>query len=414
MPDSNLLERQKEKEGAVGKSQDHPFFRALILLFTTALLYTMHESLSPFLIGTALVVLLLLARRDALFEVGAGSVVGLLLFIWFLDELAGLLWPFVTSFVLAYLLAPLVAILERRISRSLAIGGVVILLLGALTAIGMVLVPVIIQEVGDLVVQLPKYGDALKTHYESLLAFIRSQGYDVSSGAIQERVFGQLPEIGKLFAAQATSLLKGLSSGIVALLNLALIPFVTYYVLKDFNAIKGSLRILLPRRYVNATEEVLARMDDVLGQYIRGQFLVCGFIFALTATGLGLFGIRYFVILGLIAGFSNLVPYVGLAFSLGLTSLVVLLDVDPFMNLIKVVGVFVVVQGIEGNFLSPKVVGERVGLHPAWVMFALVISAHFWGFVGMVIAIPGAAVLNVLIKTLKQRYISSKYYDLTG
>jgi predicted PurR-regulated permease PerM len=386
---------QPTVRAVVSESEGRPFFRGLMLIFMVVLLYTMQESLSPFLIGTIMVVLLLLVRQGAFFEVGAGSVVGVLILVWLLDELAGLLWPFVISFVLAYLLAPLVKVMEKKISRSLAIGVVVVLLLGVLAAVGMVLIPVVIREVGDLVTQLPRYGEALKHHYDSV-------------------VLGQLPEIGKLFATQATSLLKGLTSGIAALLNLALIPFVTYYVLKDFERIKESLQSLLPRKHVQNAEEVLGRIDDILGNYVRGQFLVCGFVAALTALGLAFFGIRYAVLLGLFTGLANLVPFVGIAVSLGLASLVVLLDVDPLVNLIKVIGVFVVVQNIEGNFLSPRVVGNKVGLDPAWVIFALVISAHFWGIVGMIVAIPGAAVLNVLVKILKQRYISSQYYDLSN
>ncbi|MFT5367053.1 MAG: putative PurR-regulated permease PerM, partial [Candidatus Latescibacterota bacterium] len=314
----------------------------------------------------------------------------------------------------AYLLAPLVKVMEKKISRSLAIGVVVVLLLGVLAAVGMVLVPVVIREVGDLVTQLPRYGEALKHHYDSVVAFVQAQGYEISTGEIQGKVLGQLPQIGKLFATQATSLLNGLTSGIAALLNLTLIPFVTYYVLKDFERIKESLQSLLPRKHVQNAEEVIGRIDDILGNYVRGQFLVGGFVAALTAFGLAFFGIRYAVLLGLFTGLANLVPFVGIAVSLGLASLVVLLDVDPLVNLIKVIGVFVVVQNIEGNFLSPRVVGNKVGLDPAWVIFALVISAHFWGIVGMIVAIPGAAVLNVLVKILKQRYISSRYYDLSN
>jgi len=247
-----------------------------------------------------------------------------------------------------------------------------------------------------------------------LVAFGLEQGYAISTGDIQEKVLGQLPEIGKLFATQATSLLKGLTSGIAALLNMTLIPFVTYYILKNFERIKGSLMSLLPRKHVESTADVLGRIDHVLGNYVRGQFLVCGFVAGLTALGLAFFDIRYSVLLGLFTGLSNLVPFVGIAVSLGITAMVVLLDADPFINLIKVIGVFVVVQNIEGNFLSPRVVGSKVGLDPAWVMFALVISAHFWGIVGMIVAIPGAAVLNMLVKILKQRYISSRYYDLSN
>ncbi|MFT5365402.1 MAG: putative PurR-regulated permease PerM [Candidatus Latescibacterota bacterium] len=415
--ESKSLEDQKKvssSDEVVSELRGHPFFRVLMLLFVVALLYTMQESLSPFLIGTIIVMLVLLARRDALFEVGAGSAVGVLLLVWLLDELAGILWPFVTSFVLAYLLAPLVKVMEKRISRSLAIGSVVVLLLGILTTIGVVLIPLVIQEVGDLVTQLPRYGDALRKHYENLVVFIQAQGYEISTGEIQDKVLGQLPEIGKLFATQATSLLNGLTSGLAALLNLMLIPFVTYYILKNFELIKKNLLSLLPRKHVESTGDLVSRIDNVLGHYVRGQFLVCGFVAALTALGLALFDIRYSVLLGLFTGLANLVPFVGIAVSLGLASLVVLLDVDPLINLIKVIGVFVVVQNIEGNFLSPRVVGNKVGLDPAWVMFALVISAHFWGIVGMIVAIPGAAILNILVKILKQRYIRSRYYDLSN
>ena len=408
---SSAIAKTEEDEVAF-LLEGRPYFRVLVLLFTVALLYAMRSSLSPFLVGGALLALLVFVQRGVSFELGIGLVVILLLLVWFLDELTGLLWPFVTSFVLAYLIAPLVEVMERWISRTLAIGLVVVLLLGALASVGVVLVPLVIEEVGEFVAELPRYGRALEGYYKDLVAFIEAQGLAVTFGEIQDQVLGQLPELGKLFAKQATSLLQGLTSGIAALLNLALIPFVTFYVLKDFERIKSTLRALLPRRYADSTGDILGQMDEVLGQYVRGQFLVCGFIAILTTFGLAVSGIRYAVILGLIAGISNLVPYVGLAFSLGLTSLIVLLDAETLFNLVKVIAVFVVVQGIEGNFLSPKVVGERVGLHPAWVMFALVIAAHFWGFVGMVVAIPVAAIMNVLVKILTQRYYASRYYEL--
>jgi predicted PurR-regulated permease PerM len=401
---------EKESPNIEGR----PFCRIMIMIFLIALLYTMHESLSPFFIGTLILIMLVVSRNGAHFEQGAGIAASLLLYVWLLDELAGVLWPFVTSFVLAYLLAPLVQVLEKRISRSLAIGVVVLLLLGVLTVIGVVLIPVVIQEVGDLVTQLPRYGEAIRGYYDALVTFIQVHGYEISPGDIQGKVLAQLPEIGKLFATQATSLLKGLTSGLAALLNLTLIPFVTYYVLKNFERIKGSLLSLMPRKHVESTGDLLGRIDNVLGKYVRGQFLVCGFVAGLTSLGLGLFGIRYSVLLGLFTGLANLVPFVGIAASLVLASLVVLLDVDPLINLIKVIGVFVVVQNIEGNFLSPRVVGNKVGLDPAWVIFALVISSHFWGIAGMIVAIPGAAVLNILVKIAKQRYFNSAYYDLTN
>ena len=406
-----------ERGGAAAPSSlsgDRIFFRVVVLVFLLVFLYVLRDGLSPLLVGVTLLGLIVLAQKGVRFEIGIGIVACVLLAAWFLSEVAGLLWPFAVSFVLAYLMAPLVDLIGRRISRSLAIGIIVLLLLGILSGIGVVVVPKVIDEVRELVRRLPSYGTAVKDLYERGLGLIREYGYEVQLGEIQQWLVERLPEVGKIFADKTTAALKGLTSGLAALLNLLMIPFVTFYVLKDYDKITRSLQGVLPRHLAGSSQELLQRIDEVLGQYIRGQLLVCSFIAVLTGFGLAISGIPYAVLLGLMAGISNLIPYVGLAVSLGVTAVVALLDADPLMNLLKVIVVFVVVQGIEGNFLSPRVVGERVGLHPAWVMFALVVAAHFWGMIGMLIAIPGAAVLNILINILTGRYFSSQYYDLSA
>ncbi len=426
--DPGMPARSPEREAVDGYPPDRPdvrpgdetvagdrlFFRVVILVFLGVLLYVLRDGLSPLLIGAAILSLLLLTQKGIRFEVGIGIVSGLLLAAWFMSEVAGLLWPFVISFILAYLLAPLVGIMEHRISRTLAIGLIVLFVLGILSGIGVVVIPRVIDEVRELAHHLPAYGNAIKGYYSRLLDWVQSYGYMIPTGEIQQWLFEQLPKLGGAFADQTTAALKGLTSGLAALLNLLMIPFVTFYVLKDYEQIKQALQDLLPRRHVDVTVGIVKGVDIVLGQYVRGQILVCGFIAVLTSLGLGLSGIRYAVILGLMAGISNLVPYVGLAISLGVASLVAVLDADPFLNLVKVIGVFVVVQFIEGNFLSPKVVGERVGLHPAWVIFGLVVAAHFWGFVGMLVAIPVAAVINILVKILAGIYYSSRYYSASA
>jgi predicted PurR-regulated permease PerM len=390
-------------------SGDGPFFRIVILVFLGVFLFVLKDGLSPLLIGATLLFLILLVQRGVHFELGVGAVVVLLFCAWFLSDVASLLWPFLISFVLAYLLAPLVGLVERWISRTLAILLIVILMLGALCGIGVIIIPRIIDEVAEFGHQLPKYGAAITVYYERMLTWVQSV-YDISTGDVKKWFLEGLPEVGKIFADQMTSALHGLSSGVAALLNLLMIPFVTFYVLKDYDRIKRTLRNALPRRHLRATVSLLMQIDDVLGQYVRGQFLVSSFIAVLTATGLALSGIRYAVLLGMMAGLFNLIPYVGLAISLGVAALVALLDVDPFLNLTKVVIVFVVVQGIEGNLLSPRVVGQKVGLHPVWVMFALVTAAHFWGFVGMIFAIPAAAVANIIFRIASGRYYASRYY----
>ena len=390
---------------------DRLLFRVTALCFFGVFLYILRDGLSPVLVGTALLCLLLFARHGMQFELGLGIVSGLLFGAWFISVVAGILWPFVLSFVLAYLLAPLVGLMARKISRTLAILIIALMILGAMFGIGAVVIPRIIDEVGQLVRQLPAYGEEIRRLYERLVTEVEHLGYTLPQAEIRQWFIERLPEVGKVFADQTTAALKGVTSGLAALLNLLMIPFVTFYVLKDYERIKQALRGILPRRYAESTVFVVSRVDAVLCQYVRGQLLVCAFIAVLTSVGLGISGIRYAVLLGTMAGVLNLVPYVGLAISLGVASVVALLDVDPFYNLIKVVVVFVVVQGVEGNFLSPRVVGQRVGLHPAWVMFALVVFAHFWGFLGMVVAIPAAAVVNILVKILSGRYYRSRYYS---
>ncbi len=408
-------EEGKPETEAPGLSRQSPktdrfLFRLIILAFLAVFLYVLKEELSPLLIGVTLFFLLFLARKGTGFEQGVGILVGLLFAVWFLSEVSGLLWPFVISFVIAYLLAPLVQIMERRISRILSLCVIGLLVLGTLSGIGVILIPRVTGEVRELVQHLPAYGRAIGRLYDRVVLLIESYGVGLSAGEIQQWFIEKLPEVGRVFADNATEALKGLTSGVAALLNLLMIPFVTFYVLKDYEKIKAVLRGLLPRRYSGKIVSVIGSVDLVLGQYVRGQVLVCGSIALMTCVGLAISEIRYAVTLGLMAGVMNLVPYVGLAVSLGVTSVVALLGEDPLAALLKVIFVFVIVQAIEGNFLSPRVLGRRVGLHPAWVMFALVVSAHFWGFLGMVIAIPVAAVVNILVTVAAGSYYKSRYY----
>ncbi len=397
-----------DKQGS-WSSGDIPFFRVVILMFLGVFLYVLRDGLSPLLVGATLLFIILLVQKAVDFEPGVAVVVVALFCTWFLSDVASLLWPFVVSFILAYLLAPLVGQVERWISRSLAILLIVSLVLGALSGIGVVVIPRIIREVTEFGSQVPKYAAVITSYYELILTWAQSV-YEFSTGDVKQWFLKGLPKVGKIFADQMTSALRGLSSGLAALLNLLMIPFVTYYVLKDYEKIKEALENALPRRHRVDTLSLLSQIDNILGQYVRGQFLVSSFIAILTSTGLAFSGIRYAVLLGMMAGLFNLIPYVGLAISLGIAALVALLDPDPLYNLMKVVVVFAVVQGIEGNFLSPRVVGRKVGLHPVWVMFALVTAAHFWGFVGMIVAIPSAAVVNIVFRIAYQRYFSSGYY----
>jgi predicted PurR-regulated permease PerM len=390
---------------------DRVYYKFALLGLLSGLMVLLLDQLSPAVIGASLLILLVLSRRGTPLEWGVGIVSVLVLTVYLFHTLASLLWPFIISFIIAYLLAPLVGLMSRRMPRTVAIGLLALLLMGLLTIVSIAIVPRIISEVWDFVLALPGYGQyfvSLFQKFEALLA-----DYTNYAGEFKQRFIDKLPEVGKLFADQTTSALQGLTSGIAAILNLLIIPFVTFYVLKDYDRIGEIIKETIPTRYRNRTMDFLNRIDLVLGQYIRGQMIVSTFIAVLTAIGLSLSGVRYAMVLGLTAGALNLIPFVGLTISFGISLFVALMDTGGLVQCLKVVGVFVIVQGIEGNFLSPKVVGERVGLHPAWVMFALVVSANLWGMIGMLIAIPAAAVVNIIVRIVLQRLYDSRFYDDT-
>lgn len=389
---------------------DRPYYKVALLGFLGVLLYLLADDLSPFAVGSGLVVLLFLSRRGAPLELGIGIVAALLFSVYIFHGLAELLWPFVISFILAYLLAPLVGVLSKKLPRTIAIGVLALSLLGFLGIVSYALIPRVIGEVKDFVLSLPAYGAYFKNQYQRLDEWLSRYAYTGYANEIQQRFLDRLPEVGKLFADQTTSALRGLTSGIAALLNLLMIPFVTFYVLKDYDRIREMTANAIPIRHRDRILDFVSRVDLILGQYIRGQLIVSTFIAVLTAVGLSVSGVRYAVILGLTAGALNLIPYVGLTISLGIAMVVALMDAGGLAQCLKVLVVFVIVQGIEGNFLSPRVVGERVGLHPVWVMFALVVAANLWGMVGMLIAIPVAAVVNVIVRIVLQRLFGSRFY----
>ncbi|MEW6756000.1 MAG: AI-2E family transporter, partial [Candidatus Latescibacterota bacterium] len=331
--------------------------------------------------------------------------------VWFASAARGLLWPFALSLIFAFLLAPVVDVLQRRMPRAAATALVLLALMGALVGAALFVIPKGVSELGDLAQRLPQYQQSLQALYARTLQGLRDLGVDVSSQDIQQEVLGRLPRMGALAADQLSGVLRGVSSGISALLNLAIIPFVTFYFLKDYEALRAGFHRLLPRRHLEGTSGLLGRMGVVLADYFRGQLIVCTFLAVFTSLGLALCGIRYALMLGVTAGISNLVPYAGYLFSLGLTSLVALFEPDPWVSLLKVVAVFVVVQSVEGNVVTPRIVGRRIGLHPVWVIFALMVAGSFWGVVGMLVALPLAAVVNILARVLVERYYASSYYE---
>jgi predicted PurR-regulated permease PerM len=381
-----------------------------LLLLLGAVVYSVRETLSPGVAGLCVLIAFFCARRGIPAALATVLISVVLIVSWGIDGITAVLRPIGFGAVVAYLCAPLVRRLERPLrSRTGAILTVMVAILVGVGGIGVAFVPRLVSEIVGLIRQFPTYSAQMKAWYGDVLSWAMQMGVGERVEALRQRALEDLP--GQTALEYLGGALVGFVTRAAVLLDLLVVPFVAFYLLKDGAHIGDAVARLLPLRHRGGIVGLLRQVDDVLGEYVRGQVIVCGIVAALTSAGLALCHIPYALLLGCMAGLLNVIPYVGLLTTFGTSAVVALFDPYPTSALLKVVGVFAVVQGLEGNLITPRIVGERVGLHPLWVILAMMVFSRMWGVLGMVAAVPVAAVLNVLLRVVADAYYRSAYYQ---
>jgi sporulation integral membrane protein YtvI len=370
-----------------------------------AFLYSLRDILTPFIGFVALAVFYFTMReRPAARPI---FVVGLtLMAIWVYQQLAGVLGPFLFSIAMAYLLNPLVRWLEkRRLKRTLASLLVLLVFMLVLATLGIFLVPQLIHEIGDLIDQtvtaLPRVKDWLQ---KTVLAFLARFPIDLEK--LQDALLEDLP--GKLQTVLGTVLRGALnftattSAVLGQLLNVILIPVLTFYFLNDGEKLWQQFVLrLFPENRRATIQSKVQIADALMSGFLRGQLTVMAIVGVMTGIGMSLVGVPYALFVGLMTGLLNIIPYLGLLISLILTLVVALFTANPVATMIKAAIVFVIVQGVEGSIISPKIVGQKVGLHPMIVILSVLVGAQFFGFWGLLLAVPVAAIINVFVNQPK-------------
>ncbi len=332
----------------------------------------------------------------------------LALLLWLL---APVLMPFVLAAVLAYALHPLVEKLAaRRVPRWLGAGVAIAVLM--LLALGVVLliVPVITKQVPLLKDQVPLL---LERMNDTLVPLAARFGLDVAVDVEQVRVWLRGLVTGheqELLQSVLASLRIGGSAFAAVLGNLVLTPMVAYYLLLDWAGLVQRLKGLIPPRWRATTDSFLHETDEVLGQYLHGQLLVMGALALFYTVGLALVGLKLALPIGVFTGLAVFVPYLGFGLGLILALLAALLQFQSITGVLAVAAVYAVGQVAESLYLTPRLLGERIGLHPIAVIFALMAFGHLFGFVGVLIALPVSAVLLVALRRAKSTYLASDLY----
>ena len=194
-------------------------------------------------------------------------------------------------------------------------------------------------------------------------------------------------------------------------MNIALIPVVAFYLLRDWDLLVERIHNMIPRQFVTTTVNLTKECDEVLSAFLRGQLLIMLLLGCIYALGLALIGLDLALIIGLLAGLASLVPYLGFIVGILAASIAAILQFQEFMPLVYVALVFGVGQLLEGSLLTPLLVGDRIGLHPVAVIFAVLAGGQLFGFVGVLLALPIAAVVMVFVRHLYGQYRTSQYYE---
>lgn len=351
----------------------------------------------------------MLAERRGVFWIAGLAAVALLLV-----ALHSILWPFLAGAALAYMLDPLVDRLQRlrvgRLWASLLVLGLLSLVL--LLAFG-ILIPVVARQLAGLARELPGYAARLQ-------AVVVERGGDLLArygGAdLLPDLQGSVGNLVSVGGAYLTGLLSSLWQGGQALINvfglLVVVPVVAFYLLVDWDRMVAAVDSWLPRPHLHTIRRLAREIDRALAGFVRGQASVCLFLGVFYAGGLSLVGLNFALVIGTIAGLLTVIPYVGSIVGFVLAVGVALVQFWPDWSWIMVTaGVFFLGQFLEGNIVSPKLVGDSVGLHPVWLIFALLAFGTLFGFVGLLLAVPVAAALGVLARFALERYLASPLYD---
>lgn len=328
--------------------------------------------------------------------------------LWLLKPI---LLPFVAGLAIAYFLDPAVDRLMRwRVPRWLGTLLMLLAFIALAVVLTLLIVPLIQSQIGALIDAFPSYWAAAKAN---LMPKIRTYMYALSPDDMQkiQDAAGSYAGDAAVWVGQFVRKIVAEGFALFDIVTLLVItPIVAFYLLRDWPKVTQNVKVLIPRKQQGIVREAVHEIDRTLSGFLRGQALVCLCLGLIYSIGLSIVGLKYGATVGIIAGVLSFIPYVGSTFGLVVSMALAFAQFSDWGSIGAVLGVFLFGQGMEGYVLTPKLVGDRVGLHPVWILFALFAGGSLLGFAGVLIAVPVAAMIGVLLRLAIRRYKTSKYY----
>jgi len=326
--------------------------------------------------------------------------------------LAPVLTPFLVSALLAYLGDPLVDRIESfRFSRTFGVIVVFIVMFVGGLALLVVLVPLLERQMSVLIHKVPVVLEWVQSFLVPRLAVVASDlSLDYDATAIRDSLLANWQQIGGVLSNVMSQVTRGGQMIFGWIAYLLLVPVVTFYLLRDWDHLVAGLHDLVPRHYERAVSTIARECDEVLAEFLRGQLLVMACQAVVFVVGLLIVGLDLAFVIGIIAAVLSFVPYLGTIVGVTLAGIAAAVQFQDVPHVIGVLAVFGVAQALEGMVLSPLLVGDRIGLHPVAVIFAVMAGGQLFGIFGMLLALPVAAVIMVLLRHTHGQYKSSGFY----
>jgi predicted PurR-regulated permease PerM len=378
------------------------------VLLLLVLIYTIHTILSPFLALGSILFILFPLRRYVL----ARNLMWLaiiLFTLWFLDSVSTILAPFIISIIFAYMLNPVVDLCQSwKIPRWVSALILILLFISGITLILFFVLPIALSQLEGVLDLLSKLTNEYQSTFwnSHLVKILESYGISVNElrSAFASQLTPRFEDLLKTLINALGSLMSSISGFITQIFYIILVPFLTFYFLADFPKISHRFLMLFPRRNRDRAENFMTRADDLIGHYLRGALLVAllqGFIISVVFS---IVGIKYAFLLGLLACLFDFVPYFGLIAIMALSAVIALFSEPPVLTklAIALVSISILHMG-EITFLSPKIIGNKVGMHPLLIILSLLIFMYFLGFIGLLIAVPTTALVILFVRDWEAR-----------
>ncbi len=333
--------------------------------------------------------------------------------IYLFFRLTSVFTPFLVAFGVAYLANPMVNRLEKWMgSRTVAVSAVFGVLLIGLTILLLIIIPVLINQLIAFIHDFPKYYGWIQSNIYPLLdRFFEIDYVRDNESAIREAFTKSLSSLSDLPAKVMSYITASTGAIIRFLVSLFLVPMIIFYIMRDWPILAERFEAILPRKYAPKVLRFLNESDAMLSSFLRGQFSVMLILAFVYSVGLTIAGVKYGVVIGVIAGLVSFIPYLGASSGIALGLIVAWFQFGDFSHLIYVSIVFGIGQALESFLLTPVLIGDKLGMHPIAVIFALMAGGSLFGFFGILLALPACAVLMVALRDLYRRYQASQFYQ---